>query len=93
MYLYVIIKYTKRALFGWNAWPQTSRPISVIDKNMYLCENECSTDYLFKKLNFKNKSKITIIKNIKTLIIRLKDLIFEKNYALSKIKIINWKLK
>jgi hypothetical protein len=45
---------------------------------MYLCENECSTDYLFKKLNFKNKSKITIIKNIKTLILRLKDLIFEK---------------
>jgi hypothetical protein len=64
MYLHVIIKSAKRALFGWNAWPQTSRPISVIDKNMYLCENECSTGYLFKKLNFKNKSKITIIKKI-----------------------------
>jgi hypothetical protein len=57
---------------------------------MYLCENECSTGYLFKKLNFKNKSKITILKkNIKTLILRLKDLTFERNYTLNKIKIIN----
>jgi hypothetical protein len=55
MYLYVIIKSPKRALFWWNAWPQTLRQISVIDKNMYLCENECSTDYLFKKFNLKNK--------------------------------------
>jgi hypothetical protein len=41
MYFYVIINFAKRALFRWNAWPQTSRPMSFIGKNMYLCENEC----------------------------------------------------
>jgi hypothetical protein len=43
MYLYVIINSAKRALFMWNTWPQTLIPISVADKNMYLCKKQCST--------------------------------------------------
>ncbi len=42
MYLYVIINSAKRALFMLNTWPQTLRPISVADKNMYLCKKQCS---------------------------------------------------
>ncbi len=44
MYLYVIINSAKRALFMRNACPQTSRAISVTDKNMYLYEKQCFTD-------------------------------------------------
>ncbi len=43
MYLYLIINSAKRALFMLNTWPQTLRPISVVDKNVYSCKKQCST--------------------------------------------------
>jgi hypothetical protein len=42
MYLYVIKNCAKRSLFRWNTCPQALRPISVTDKDMYLCKKQCS---------------------------------------------------
>ncbi len=60
MYLYVIINSVKRALFMWNTWPQTLIPISVADKNMYLCKKQCSNYHQFYYKSDKKRCIINI---------------------------------
>jgi hypothetical protein len=67
----------------WNAWPQTSRPISVTDKNMYLCKKQCSNYDEYVSSFDKNVNQIW--KNLNLLFFIISDSFYETLFPVRSI--------